>query len=97
MNDKIGVDLTNKAVIDLADYTDLKVEIQRLQDEVEKEKTKYNEVINYLISECEVKQYNNGEYYLKYDYYHNHIGEYLTTREPYLVERYIKKHKEKDE
>lgn len=97
MNNNVGVDLTNKAVIDLADYTGLKVEIQRLKDEVEKEKTKYNEVINYLLSECEVKKYNTGEKFLRYDTYHNHIAEWLKINEPELYKERLEQGEIEDE
>lgn len=82
------VNLTNKVVLDLDKYVELLDEKNDLKKEIEKYKDKYESIIKYLFSECEVKEYASGKKFLQYDRYNNHLTDYLKEIEP---EKYQKK------
>lgn len=88
---------TTKIVIDLELYDALRDEIKDKQQDLMEITLKYDNVIKYLLSECEVKKYNDGEKYLKYDYYHNHIGEWLKLNEPELYKERLEQGENEDE
>ena len=78
------IDLTNKVVLDLDKYIELKEELALLRMEKVNKEDKYNNLIKYLISSCSIEEYSNGKKYLKYDNYHNHLGDYIKEIEPDL-------------
>jgi len=88
MNNVVTVDLNNKVVLDVKDYVEILHNQNKLEFEVEKSEEKYKNLIKYLFSECEIETYSNGEKYLKYDSYNNHLSDYLKEIEP---ERYKKR------
>ena len=64
MNHQI-IDLTNRVVLKIDDYILLKetqIELEKACFEKEKQ---YQNLLNYLFSECEIAEYTNGEKYLK--------------------------------
>ena len=94
MNNQV-VDLTNKIILKLDDYILLKetqVELEKTCLEKEKQ---YQNLLNYLFSECEIAKYTNGEKYLKYDNYNNHLGQYLKEIEPELYKEKLNEREEK--
>ena len=86
--EEMKINLTNKVVLDLDKYIELLDEKKDLKNEIEKYKDKYENIIKYLFSECEVKKYVSGKKYLAYDKYDNHLTDYLKEIEP---EKYQKK------
>lgn len=91
--EKNEIDLTNKVVLEVDSYIELKEKIKDLENEVKVEKNKYSSLLNYLFSECEVKKYLSGEYYLDYDSYNNHLVDYLKEISPEIYERKIQDYK----
>lgn len=81
------INLTNKVVLDVEDYINQKNEINDLKNKLQNSENKYISLINYLLSECKVKEYYSGKKYLSYDSYNNHFGEYLKKIEPELYEK----------
>lgn len=100
MNNK-EIDLTNKVVLNVKEYIDNLTEINNLKNEVKEYKNKYENIIKYLLSECEINTYVGGKKYLNYDSYNNHLGNYLEKNEPELYEKELKReeleNKEDDE
>jgi hypothetical protein len=90
MNNK-EIDLTNKVVINVNEYIDNLNEINNLKNEVKEYKNKYENIINYLLSECEINKYVSGKKYLNYDSYNNHLADYLKKIEPELYEKELKR------
>lgn len=86
MNNK-EIDLTNKVVLNVKEYIDNLTEINNLKNEVKEYKNKYENIINYLLSECKISEYTNGKKYLEYDFYNNHLTDYLKKIEPELYEK----------
>ena len=90
MNNK-EVDLTNKVVLNVKEYIDNLNEINNLKNEVKEYKNKYENIINYLLSECKIAKYSSGKKYLDYDSYNNHLADYLEKIEPELYEKELKR------
>lgn len=88
------MDLTNKVILDVEDYVKLITELAILKENKDR---KYNELIKYLFSECNVKKYSNGKHYIDYDGYNNHLGDYLEEIEPEKYQQKIDKYKEGQE
>lgn len=86
MNNK-KIDLTNKVVLNVKEYIDNLNEINNLKNEVKEYKNKYENIINYLLSECKIAEYVSGKKYLDYDSYNNHLADYLEKIEPELYEK----------
>lgn len=90
MNNK-EIDLTNKVVLNVKEYIDNLNEINNLKNEVKEYKNKYENIINYLLSECTIAKYTSGKKYLDYDSYNNHLADYLEKIEPELYEKELKR------
>lgn len=90
MNNK-EIDLTNKVVLNVREYIDNLNEINNLRNEVKEYKNKYENIINYLLSECKISKYTSGKKYLDYDSYNNHLADYLEKIEPELYEKELKR------
>lgn len=90
MNNK-EIDLTNKVVLNVREYIDNLNEINNLRNEVKEYKNKYENIINYLLSECKIAKYASGKKYLDYDSYNNHLADYLEKIEPELYEKELKR------
>lgn len=90
MNNK-EIDLTNKVVLNVKEYIDNLTEINNLKNEVKEYKNKYENIINYLLSECKIAKYTSGKKYLDYDSYNNHLADYLEKIEPELYEKELKR------
>lgn len=90
------INLTNKVVLEVEDYINLRDEINNLKNQLKNSEDKYNNVVNYLFSECNVKEYVSGKKFLDYDSYNNHLGEYLKKIEPELYEEELKREELKE-
>lgn len=95
MNNK-EIDLTNKVVLNVKEYIDNLTEINNLKNEIKEYKNKYENIINYLLSECEIKEYVSGKKFLQYDSYNNHLTEYIKKKEPELYEKELKREELED-
>lgn len=78
------VDLTNKVILDIDKYIEIKEEKKDILNEMIRYQDRYFNLIKYLISECTVSKYTNGKKYLEYDKYNNHLAEYIKEIEPEL-------------
>lgn len=85
------INLTNKVVLEVEDYINLRAEINNLKNQLQNSENKYNNLVNYLLSECKVKEYVSGKKFLEYDSYNNHLGDYLEKIEPELYKKELKK------
>lgn len=95
MNNK-EIDLTNKVVLNVKEYIDNLTEINNLKNEVKEYKNKYENIIKYLLSGCEIDKYAGGKKYLSYDTYNNHLGDYLEKIEPELYKKELKREELED-
>ena len=84
---KKEIDLTNKVVLDLDKYIELREELTKLRMAYTTRDDKYYDLLKYLISECEVKTYTSGKKYLEYEKYNNHLADYIKELEPELYQQ----------
>ena len=88
-NNIITCDITNKVVLSLDEFLKINDELKLLRQKNIDKDSKYDALINYLLSECELVNYTNTEKGLQYDRYDNHLAEYLMKIEPDRYEEHL--------
>ncbi len=89
------VDLTNKVVLDLDKYMELVTENKLLKQKEVNRDDKYNSLLKYLFSECEIQKSGERKY-LAYDSYNNHLANYLKQIEPEMYAEQLERNEEED-
>lgn len=83
------IDITNKVILDLDKYIEMREEKKALQLQNIAYEERYEKLIKYLLSECTLRKYSSGRRDLEFDSYNNHLTDYLKQIEPELYEEVL--------